>query len=136
MASTTIPFRLASRRAPLITVDVKVNHEPLRFVFDTGASSCCIARDAAERIGLRPHRNREAAGAGGTFEVGVVRLGSISLGRYERRGLQAAVMDLQPIRQQIGIRIDGILGYNFFKKLVLTIDYPARKLRLREPPTP
>jgi hypothetical protein len=45
----------------------------------------------------------------------------------------AAAIDLAPIALQIGVPVDGILGYPLFKRMVVTIDYDRSVLVLHDP---
>jgi hypothetical protein len=124
-----VPFRLGSDK-PLILADARVNGEELTFAFDTGASLCCIDREVAERLCLRPGAtfsvNGSASDSGhihlaDTFEVA---------GRLHKGVSIAAVDFLGDLSRTVGERVDGIVGHNFWSRYRLTIDYPARRLIL------
>lgn len=128
--NTTVPFRL---RTNLIVVDVRVNGETAGFLLDTGASSSLIGRSLADRIGIECVERSAAMGAGGSVEVAVARLDSLGLGDLVDSGIACAIMDLTPLTQQIGAEVEGVLGFDFFGRGTLHVDYPARTVRIERP---
>ena len=137
MAKKVVPrgairFRISSSR-PLLMVDVEVNGlGPFNFVLDTGASFSVITPDTARAVGMaREGEKPTAIGAGGRIEAGFAKLASFRLGSHAVRNLGAAVMPLDAVEQQLGVKIAGLIGYNFLKRFVVTLDYPGGFLRLR-----
>jgi len=107
--------------------------DSLWFFVDSGAGSHCLNRSRADRLGLEVQDGVEALGAGGKVQAG-----SAHDVKYRLPGLAvdadfAAVIDLDPIALQIGVPVDGILGYPLFKQMVVTIDYDRSVLVLRDP---
>jgi hypothetical protein len=107
--------------------------DSLWFFVDSGAGSHCINRSRADRMGIEVAGGVDAQGAGGKVQAGAVR----DL-RYRLPGLTvdaefAAAIDLDPIALQIGVPVDGVLGYPLFKQMAVTIDYDRSVLVLRDP---
>lgn len=127
-----IRFRISPSR-PLLMVEVEVNGRgPFNFALDTGASFCVITPDTARAIGLALEGEQPTAvGAGGRIEAGFAKLASFQLGSHKVRNLGAAVMALDAVEQQLGVKIAGLVGYNFLKRFVVTLDYPGGFLRLK-----
>ncbi|WP_298879695.1 retropepsin-like aspartic protease [uncultured Bradyrhizobium sp.] len=137
MAKKVVPrgatrFRISPNR-PLLMVDVEVNGlGPFNFALDTGASFCVITPDMAQAIGIALEADQPTAiGAGGRIEAGFAKLSSFRLGSHVVRNLGAAVMPLDAVEQQLGVTIAGLIGYNFLKRFVVTLDYPGGFLRLK-----
>lgn len=126
-----IEFRLTWRR-PVPIVDVKVNGVgPLRFILDTGASMTVITPVAAQAAGVKPTGKKPTAvGAGGNFPARLAKLKRFQVGAHEARGLEVVLLNLSDVEKTLGIQLDGIIGYNFFRDGVLTIDYAHRMLYL------
>jgi hypothetical protein len=57
-------------------------------------------------------------------------LSYLAVGQVEVKGLRVAVMDLGVLSRAAGVRLQGIIGYNFLKSFRVTIDYPRKLLRL------
>ena len=137
MAKKVVPrgairFRISSSR-PLPMVDAEVNGlGPFNFTLDTGASFCVVTPDTARAVGITLEGEQPTAiGAGGQIEAGFAKLASFRLGSHTVRNLGAAVMPLDAVEQQLGLSIAGLIGYNFLKRFVVTLDYPGGFLRLK-----
>ena len=127
-----LPFEL-SGGMPVIAVKVD-GQGPFRFAVDTGGEG--QARAAASlvaRLGLPVVG--EALGVdgsrGGTARpMPVVRLGTLEIGGLTFRDVTAPSRDYNLGGQRPGGPIDGILGFGLFAGHLLTIDYPAGRLRV------
>jgi predicted aspartyl protease len=128
-----ICFRISPNR-PLLLVEVDVNgHGPFNFVLDTGASFCVITPDTAKAAGVQSTGKSPAAvGAGGLVKASLAKLKTLRLGPRTARNLGAAMMSLDEVEKRLGVPIDGLIGYNFLKSYVVTIDYPQRRLFLKQ----
>ncbi len=135
MESTTgvAPFRL---QANLIVVDVEVNGRSGQFLLDTGAGATCLGRDFAEKVGVAPVQKEVGCGAGGDVGMEMARLEHLRVAGLEDEDATCLLMDLDGLRQRIGPDIDGILGFDFLGKGVLTIDYPGQRVRIDRAASP
>lgn len=122
-----VPFAL---KANLIVMDAKVNDQPARLVFDTGASQTVIDAGTADRFGLASVERRWARGAGGDIEVSLAALRSLAIGAATAMELTCIVSDLSGISEKLGGGIDGVLGFDFNSRFRITIDYAERALTL------
>jgi predicted aspartyl protease len=127
-----LPFTIAGTEAPLILVPVMVNGEgPFDFVLDTGAAATCVSERTAERLGLERRQAPSIQGGGGAVAAGRTRLRSLAVGAWEQRDLPAATAGFfEMLGDKVGRRLDGIVGYNFLRNYLVTIDYPASRLHL------
>ncbi len=128
----SVPFDFENNE---IYLRVGINgHEPAWFVLDSGASGCSIDATVAKRLGLATHGEMRGTGAGkGTYEIkftdNVI---------YQLAGLrvivgQSYVIDLSAQPAILGREIAGILGYDFFERYVVAVDYDAAVLTLSDP---
>jgi predicted aspartyl protease len=128
-----LPLRLAHPAKPLIVVPVTVDGAgPHTFVLDTGASTTVIAADLAAQLGVRTQAIGAMTGGGGaiTASMGVVR--SLAIGAAEVVNLPVAVAGfLVALGQVVGMPLFGIVGYNYLRKFLVTMDYPGGILRLQ-----
>jgi hypothetical protein len=130
--SVALPF---DRHDDLIFTRVRVNQsEPLWFVVDSGASRILIDRRRAQSLGLRPEGASSVQGAGaGRVPVEMVRGVSLSLPGLTLSDHDIWSIDLAGVTSTLGRDVDGILGYDFFARLVITVDYTARSLTIVGP---
>lgn len=88
-------------------------------ILDTGAQHSLFDPDSIERAyGKKVARK------------GWVRLRDVAAGPMTWRRLRTSVGDLDHIGQALGRPIDGILGFDSFRELLLVIDYPTREVRV------
>ncbi len=129
--STSIPFELVNNH---IYVDVRLNGKgPFRLLCDTGGSNI-VTPELARELGLEAKGALEGRGAGEKSEdVALARVGSVEVGGASVKDPLFAVFPLDAMTQVEGIPVRGLVGYEVFKRFVVTIDYAARKLTLHEP---
>ena len=100
--------------------------DPYVFVFDTGALTA-VSKQVAAEIGLSQGIYVEGRGSGGKAEtVELVQLDSIMVGDMAVKGCGAAIIDLRRLSPDI----DGILGSNFLKHFMVSIDYQREEITL------
>ncbi len=129
-----IPFESSDNLAYL---QVRVNGSaPLRFVLDTGAGVWVIDRALAKTLNLKTEEQGKIAGAGaGSVDVTYTKNVSFGLTGIEPSVPSVALIDLSSLETSLGQKIDGIIGYDFFDRYVVEIDYDANIVRLFEPKT-
>jgi len=54
----------------------------------------------------------------------------VRAGPIERRGVGTQVRPMGALSEALGVHADGILPYDFFRDVLLTIDYPASEVRV------
>ena len=115
-------------------VDVEVDGHPLSFMLDTGGVNL-VATHAAQRIGLASQGAIEARGPGEqSVGSGFARVERLVIGGavvLERQLLR--VLDMPGFDDVEGVPVDGVLGVELFKRLVVQVDYAGRRLVLADP---
>jgi len=115
---------------PFILLPVIVNGKgPFSFVLDTGANAAVVTEELAKTLALQNVEAKEAVGAGGKrLSVLVGQAGSISVGATKVENAKVGIMKTLP--KCVG---QGVVGYDFLKHYVLTIDYMQNKLTFAQP---
>ncbi len=127
----SVKFAKLDRRAPLIVVPVTVNGvEGLRFLLDTGASHSCVSPQLVDRLGLVSRGNATALGAGGTMSLSIVRIATLELAGIVVKRLTVAVVNVDHV-VKLTRHIDGVVGNDFLKRFVVTLDYKQSKVSFR-----
>lgn len=124
--SVSVPFRLLNNH---IYVMASINgKEPIPFVFDTGATDI-LDDSAARQLGIPVEGALPGGGFGDQIAAfGFAKVKSVSLGGLT---LPDQVFGTQASSGWIaveGAQSDGLLGYEFVKRAVLTIDYAKHTL--------
>ncbi len=125
-----VPFELLTSRH--MAVQVKLNGKgPYRLVFDTGAPMNLINNRIAKDSGVLDPKAKKPAfglfGAMGAQEVKVFEIGDVKLEK-----MPTMVMDhptVAAISEALG-PIDGIIGFPFFARYKMTVDYQKKELTL------
>lgn len=123
---TRIPFELKSN---LIIIAVRINDlDTARFIVDTGVGHTIITDPSVLTSGsLRIVRRVTLGGAGGGSQqtASVAINNSLAIGnlRVEHHNLIVLDKDVLSLSEYAGAPIHGIIGYELFANLVVTIDF-------------
>ena len=118
---------------PVVKVQVACNghKETLFFLVDTGCTGIMIDINTAKRLKLIIGvEDFTAIGAHSQFITHHTNLPWLRLGPIEENNLPAQVMDLS--KADFVGNTEGILGMDFWKKYVLTIDYRRNEIELNQ----
>jgi hypothetical protein len=125
-----VPFELLPSRH--MVVEVKLNGKgPYRLIFDTGAPMTLINNKIAKASGVTGEKTKKPAfgmfGMMGPQEAKTLEVGSVKLDKAA-----VIVMDhptVQAISDVFG-PIEGIVGFPFFARYKMTVDYQKKELTL------
>lgn len=134
--STRIPFGL---HANLIIVPARINNsDTLHFIVDTGVSSTIITDPS-----ITPYINSEfvrtiqldGVGKDSTLEAQVSVGNTLQVGDALTYNHNLVVLqkDFLKLSELIGTPINGLIGYEFFERFVVTIDFRQREILLQLP---
>ena len=116
----TVPFRWTPGQ---IEVAVLVNGAPATFLLDTGAEYSVVSSRLAERLGL----TIEKRGAAQFAEDVTLTVKDVVL-----RDQRVLVMPFDSYYAR-GRTIEGLVGYDFFARFTVKIDFKTHKLSIWEP---
>jgi len=141
-----VPFELVSNH---IYLTVKINDYPhLSFLLDTGARSNYLDLSKAGEFKIKKIDRKKAKRVGGSEDVSFFKLDSVRIGLInpsQDGSVPAQNENLTLFNQTLtgislsqvdkfdGKKLDGILGYDFFKRFVVEIDYINHILTICEP---
>jgi hypothetical protein len=131
----TIPFELYGNQ---VFVRVRINRSgPFWFVVDSGAGGWIVDRAHAVHLGLQlEQETASGTGAGsGSYDVAYVKDVTFSLSGFAIPVPLIGVIDLSNSLSQTGREIEGLIGYDFFEKFIVEVDYEAKIIRLFDPKT-
>lgn len=129
--SAVLGFELLNHH---IYVEAVINgKEGFRFLVDTGGANVLTPK-AMERLGLEGQGTFEARGVGEkSEEVGFTEVKRLGLGTVELRDQVFFVIDMGSLYDVEGVDFDGLVGFEVFKRFVVTIDYERGRLVLTRP---
>lgn len=128
--ATTLDFDLVNNH---IYVDGAIDGKPVRLLVDTGGLNIVLP-PAAAKLGLASEGKLAARGVGEQqVDLAFAQARELKLGALTVDAPTFYVIDLGPFPQVEGVPVDGIVGYEVFRRFGVRIDYAAGKLTLTEP---
>lgn len=126
----TVPFELIKTQH--MVVNIKVNGKgPYRLVFDTGAPDSLVSNKIMKEAGL-------VAKGGGLIPIfgsrGNAKIKELELGELKAQDVSCMVMDhptVGAIAKFVG-PLDGILGFTFYARYKMSIDYEKKLMTFEE----
>ena len=109
-------------------VAVKVNGKPARFVLDSGAGANILTPEAAQRFGVTVNEQKVRATGAATVDAGLATVRRIDIGQASLENETSVILSLPP-----QLEADGLLGYGFFRRFAVTLDYAGGRLILTAP---
>lgn len=98
--------------------------DSLNFIFDTGCGGLSLDSTTAERLKLVPEQSQMTIrGIGGSRQQRLLNGMSIHLGNIILDSLAIQVSDYEILSSVYGEPIDGIIGYTFFSRFLVKVDY-------------
>jgi len=106
------------------------------FLVDTGSSRTLVSPefDAQWRdknAFTWPRQLTVTSAAGKVTTLPADTLSRLSLGGARFEDVPVLVYDCSALSEELGVKIDGILGFSLFRQIILTLDYPHSQVVLR-----
>lgn len=126
----SIPFKLINN---LIIISIKVNDVPLNFLLDTGVEeSILFSLDETDEISFANIQKIKIKGFGKkeAFDGYKSTMNKIEIKKFiDKNHTLYLVLDQDiNISSNIGVPVNGIIGYHFFKNNLIKIDYQNNKI--------
>ena len=131
----TLSFELVNN---LIIIPLKVNGVRLNFLLDTGVSQTLIfSLDDANAVSFTQSQSVKMKGFGNKddFIAFKCKDNVVALKNYcDKNHTIYLVLDQEiNISSQVGITVNGIIGYHFFKNNLVKINYGSKKITICKP---
>jgi hypothetical protein len=129
--STTVPFELLNNH---IYLPVSLNGKgPFRLLCDTGGQNI-VTPELAKELGLKSEGALQGRGVGEKSEdIGLTKIETLQIGEATLSNQVFAVYSLAALGDVEGLPIQGLVGYEVFKRFVASIDYEHQRLTLTLP---
>jgi hypothetical protein len=125
-----IPFDLLGT---IVILPVQINGRALSFELDSGFETNTLDRTQATQLGLQLTDEQVVNAPGGSVEQSKAHEVALSLPGVNIPAQTMTVVPLGQFAPIFGHSVDGILGFDFFNRFVVEIDYEAQYLRLYNP---
>lgn len=120
----SVPFKLLT--GGVILIKAKVNNYPdsLNFILDTGSGGISLDSTTVARLGIPIEPSEKTIkGIGGLRKVSFLYGATLKMPGLETDRLNFHVNDYEILSYVYGIHIDGIIGYSFFSRYIVNLNY-------------
>lgn len=123
---TQVPFTTFTGGVMVIKVRLAGYPDTLNFILDTGSGGISLDSTTCIRLNIVPTPSDNfIVGIGGIRKVKYVRNQTIYIGDIKVDSLNLHVSDYEVLSSVYGDRIDGIIGYSFFSRYIVKVDYDS-----------
>jgi hypothetical protein len=130
-SASGIPFNFENDH---IMVEGRVNgSRPLWFMLDTGAEATIVNKARMAELSLQPFGASSVSGGGNATDFAFADVARLEIGGVALLDQRDGVIDLAGLERIYGMPMGGILGYDFFSRFVVRVDYDAKTIDLLEP---
>jgi hypothetical protein len=126
---TSIPFTLLNGGIILGKVRLNTYPDSLNFIFDTGCGGASLDSATARRFQLIPRESPWIVrGIAGQCHQHILDSCRLFIGGLTVDSMAMQVNDYDILSSIYGEKIDGILGYSFFSRYLVRVDYDSSRL--------
>ncbi len=124
-------FHFTSLTGGVILLQATVNNHPdsLNFILDTGSGGISLDSSTVARLGIKVvPSERTIRGIAGIRKVPFLYAATLHLPGLDVTNLDFHVNDYEVLSYSYGIHIDGIIGYNFLSRYIVSINYDKQTI--------
>lgn len=117
-------------------IKARINNIPdsLNFILDTGSGGISLDTATCEALKI-PHSPSGSTikGIAGIKQVDFARNNNLVLPGLTIKGLDFYINDYEILTRVYGVKIDGIIGYSFFSRYIVKVNFDSTKIEVYEP---
>lgn len=131
---TEFPFKLLSGGIILIRARIDDYEDTLNFVLDTGSGGISLDSSTTAYLGVKTEpSSRMVRGIAGVKRVSFAYNHILHLPGLSVEKLDFHINDYDILSSAYGVRIDGIIGYSFFRNYIVSINYDDSQVQVFSP---
>jgi hypothetical protein len=131
---TRFPFKQLTGGVILIKALLNNIPDSLTFILDTGSGGISLDSATCSRYNIsHSPSGRTINGIAGIRDVDFARNNDLSFPGLKMKGLDFYVNDYEILSSVYGRKIDGIIGYTFFSRYIVKIDFDSTNIKVFEP---
>jgi len=128
---TSFPFTTFTGGVVVVRAQLGNYPDSLNFILDTGSGGISLDSATCVRLKIEPEvSDKTIRGIAGIRQVKFIYNKSLHIGGIKVDSLNFHVSDYDILSSVYGGAIDGIIGYSFFSRYILKIDYDSNKVYL------
>src|SRR5450631_1457463 len=126
---TQIPFTTFTGGVVVVRAQLIGYPDTLNFIMDTGSGGISLDSATCIRLNITPTgTDKLIMGIGGVRQLRYVNNQSLVIGKIRVDSLNFHVSDYDILSSVYGDRIDGIIGYSFYTRYIVKIDYDSNEM--------
>lgn len=126
---TTFPFTVFTGGVILLRATLDNFPDSLNFILDTGSGGISLDSLTCQMLKLHPQpSDKTILGIAGIRPVSFLYNRTLHLPNLTVDSLNFHVSDYDILTQVYGARIDGIIGYSFFSRYIININYDSNRV--------
>jgi hypothetical protein len=126
---TSFPFNTFTGGVVVIRGQLDNYPDSLNFILDTGSGGISLDSSTCVRLKIKPiPSDKTIRGIAGIRQVKFVYNQSFRIGKFIVDSLNFHVNDYDILGSVYGDKIDGIIGFSFFSRYIVKIDYDSSKV--------
>lgn len=129
-------FHFKQLNGGVILLKARFNNiaDTFNFILDTGSGGISLDSTTTEKYQI-PHEpsGRYIYGIAGVRKVDYAKNQTLSLPGLKVEGLDFYINDYDVLSSVYGLKIDGIIGYSFFIRYIVKINFDSAKISIYEP---
>jgi Aspartyl protease/PDZ domain len=126
---TRVPFSTFAGGIVVIRAQLAGYPDTLNFIMDTGSAGISLDSTTCISMNIKPVlTDKLISGIGGVRRISYVNNQSLLLGKIRVDSLNFYVGDYSILSSEYGDRIDGIIGYSFYTRYIVRIDYDSSEM--------
>jgi hypothetical protein len=133
---TTIPFTLLTGGIVILHATLNDFRDSLNFVLDTGSGGISLDSLTCSHYQLKTvPSDRLVRGIAGIKYVSFTNGHTLHLQGITVTALDFHINNYEVLASAYGMQIDGIIGYSFFRRYIVTLDYDNMEMKVFSPGT-
>jgi len=126
---TKIPFRLLTGGVVILRATLNNYQDSLTFILDTGSGGISLDSSTAATLGVKTEMSdRTIRGIAGIRQVRFTYNNRLHMRGITMDSLNFHINDYDVLTSAYGEKIDGIIGYSFLSRYLVTINYDSLKV--------
>ena len=132
--ATSFGFRQLNGGIVVLKALLDHHADTLNFILDTGSGGISIDSATASHYALPiTESDRVVKGIGGVKPLRFYKNGTLHLPGLEVNALDFHINDYELLSEVYGFHVDGIIGYSFLRRYIVSIDYDQNLISVYEP---
>jgi predicted aspartyl protease len=124
-----VPFTTFTGGVVVVRARLVGYPDTLNFIMDTGSAGISLDSTTCIRLNIHPVlTDKLIMGIGGVRQLRYVNSQSLLIGNIQVDSLNFHVSDYDILSSVYGDRIDGIIGYSFYSRYIVKIDYDSNEM--------